>query len=66
MLVIMKNCGRCGESTLSLLIGEIESLEKAKDLLSQVWHDIGPYNREHVSDQTLMEIRDYFGFDDSE
>ena len=55
MLVIMNNCGRCGESTLSLLISEIESLEKAKDLLSKVWHDIGPYNREHVSEGDIVE-----------
>jgi hypothetical protein len=35
-------------------------------LLEKVWRDVGPYNRDKVSEDTLRELRDYFEFDDSE
>lgn len=53
-------------STITKFLEEIESLQQAKDLLEKVYLEIGPYNRDKISEELNRKINDYFGFDDSE
>lgn len=50
---------------LNKLLGEIEILAKAQELLDEVWIELGPYNAV-LSDELTHKLRDYFHHDDSE
>lgn len=54
------------KSTLDAFVEEVADLKKARDLLSTVFTEIGPYRDGEVSDKTWNAVRDYFQFDDSE
>ena len=51
---------------LEQLLEEIEDLKKAKKLLEEVFHAVGPYEHDAVPDELRWKICDYFKFDDSE
>lgn len=54
-------------SIITKFLEEIESLQRAKELLEKVYLEIGPYcHRDHLPDELIRKIHDYFGFDDSE
>lgn len=52
--------------TIEKLKAEVERLERAAELLEQVYVEVGPYQNGKILDKTWCSIRDFFGFDDSE
>lgn len=53
-------------NTLSELVNEISHAEKGLKILEQIWIEVGPYNQNKVSEETLNELNKFFEFDDSE
>jgi hypothetical protein len=39
---------------------------KCLEMLEDLWCDVGPYNREPITQKTLYKLQDLFEFDDSE
>jgi hypothetical protein len=52
--------------TINDLISEIKNLKLAKELLERIFYELGPYRDGKIIDNTWMEVKDYFDFDDSE
>jgi hypothetical protein len=48
------------------LIQLFQRAEKAEELLQKIWIEVGPYNQEKLSGETLRKLNDWFEFDDSE
>jgi hypothetical protein len=46
-------------------IDAIEDLERAKELLEEIWNELGPYNGV-LSDHLRYKLNNYMKFDDSE
>lgn len=44
----------------------IQTLHRARELLSKIWLEAGPYQTGKIEEKTWMEIEKYFHFDDSE
>lgn len=51
---------------LEKFLDEFEHLKEARELLEKVYIEIGPYNDGGLSEETLMRLRAFFEFDDSE
>lgn len=54
---------------LDKLLEEIEELKQAKELLEEIWHEVGPYSEEDDLKRIQKvrgKLRDHFNFDDSE
>lgn len=47
-------------------IKEIQNLQKAKELLKEVWLDIEVYYNDSLSPEVIRKLNDYFELDDSE
>jgi hypothetical protein len=54
------------ESVLDKVLDEINELKLAKEILTEVYIDIGPYQDREVKDETWTRVRNFFNFDDSE
>jgi hypothetical protein len=54
------------KSGLDAFVEEVADLKKARELLSAVFTEIGPYRDGKVSDKTWNAVSDYFKFDDYE
>jgi len=52
--------------TLETFLEEIMDLKEAKELLEQLFIELGPYQNGKISQNTWLEICNYFEFDDSE
>jgi len=39
---------------------------KCLEVLENIWCDVGPYNREEISQHTIYKLQDLFEFDDGE
>ena len=55
-----------GASVLAKLLEEIERLQKAERILTQVWIEMGAYDQGKLSNETWFALRDFFKFNDSE
>jgi hypothetical protein len=44
---------------------EIRDLEEAKQLLGEIWAELGPYTQA-LSQKLVVQIQKYYNFDDSE
>jgi len=53
-------------AAIAKLFDEIEHLKRARELLSQVWLELGPYNMDSLSYVLQGRLQNYFEFDDSE
>lgn len=51
---------------LEKLLLEIEHLKRSHVLLKQVYTELDPYSGGTIEGELLYEIREHFGFDDSE
>ena len=51
---------------LDQLLIEMQKLKIAKELLDDVYRDIGPYNTGKVTRETLNKLQKFYKFDDSE
>jgi hypothetical protein len=51
---------------LNDFISEIQHLQEAKELLEQVFLEVGPYGDGKISRELRSKINDYVKFDDSE
>jgi hypothetical protein len=46
-------------------LNDLKKIGQAEDLLTEVWHELGPYTP-HISRELRYKLQDFFGFDDSE
>lgn len=51
--------------TLNGVLEDIRSLQNDRELLEEIWTELGPYENT-ISDTLRYKIRDHFNFDDSE
>lgn len=54
------------KQTWDALTAHVARLEKGNELLEKLYLEIGPYQNGKVDDKTWDEVRNFFGFDDSE
>lgn len=53
---------------IKILKDEIEKLQESvtsQELLTEVWHELGPYTP-HLTKELRFKLQDHFEFDDSE
>lgn len=53
------------EFCLEKFITEIKHLREAKELLEEIWVEVGPYSNK-LNNETMIKLQKYFDFDDSE
>lgn len=52
--------------TINNFLEEINRLQQAEELLDKIWQEIGPYETGKISNETMIKLQKYMGFDDSE
>ena len=55
-----------GLITIDLLIKELESLKRARDILYNIYVTNDPYTTPTIQSSDWQDMQNYFGFDDSE